>query len=91
MSVDHGVASVGADRGGWVTATAVREGGSVGGFGALPRWEHPPARVLYCDHRYHTTERPRLVLVRAWRRLQRGTVLEEKTGGTTRTLLVGRA
>lgn len=48
-----------------VVTTAVREGGSVEGFGALPRREHPLARELYYDHRYHTTERPRLVLVDA--------------------------
>lgn len=69
-----------------VVTTAVREGGNVGGFGALPRREHPLARELYCDHRYHTTERPRLVLLGVWRRLQRGTALEEKTGGTTRAV-----
>ncbi|EFN70990.1 hypothetical protein EAG_09879 [Camponotus floridanus] len=40
------------------------KGGGVGGFGALPRREHPPARELYCDHRYHTTVPPRLVLVK---------------------------
>lgn len=52
---------------------------SVGGFGALPRREHPLARVLYCDHRYHTTEtRPRLVLVGVWRRLQRKGERERK-------------
>ncbi|KZC05525.1 hypothetical protein WN55_06739 [Dufourea novaeangliae] len=82
MGQRGGVIRVGGGRGGMV-ATAVREGGSVGGFGDLPRREHPPARVLYCDHRYHTTERPRLVLVGVWRRLQKGAALEEKTGGTT--------
>lgn len=45
-----------------------REGDSVGGFGALPRWEHPLAQELYCDHRYHTIVPPRLVLIEVWRR-----------------------
>lgn len=84
MSVDQESVGGGSKR--VVVTTAVREGGNVGGFGALPRREHPLARELYCDHRYHTTERPRLVLIGVWRRLQRGTALEEKTGGTTRAV-----
>lgn len=65
---------------------------SVGGFGALPRREHPLARVLYCDHRYHTTEtRPRLVLVGVWRRLQRKGEREgEGEGGPSRRKQVER-
>jgi len=39
------------------------EGGGVGGFGALPRWKHPLARELYCDHRYYATVPPQLVLI----------------------------
>ncbi|KYN41905.1 hypothetical protein ALC56_03663 [Trachymyrmex septentrionalis] len=35
----------------------------VRGFGALPRWEYPLARELYCDHRYYATIPPQLVLI----------------------------